>query len=97
VLTRDDVVHLAHLSRLDLTEAELDTYVGQLEVILESVATVSEVAGDDIEPTSHAVPLTNVFRDDEPRPGLTQQQALDQAPAAVAGRFGVPQILGEDL
>jgi len=95
VLTRDDVVHLAHLSRLDLTEAEVDTYVDQLEVILESVATVSEVAEGDIEPTSHAVPLTNVFRDDEPRPGLTQQQALDQAPAAVDGRFRVPQILGE--
>ena len=96
MLTRDDVVHLAHLSRLDLTEAELDTYVGQLEVILESVATVSEVADGDIEPTSHAVPLTNVFRDDEPRPGLTQQQALDQAPAAQDGRFRVPQILGDE-
>ena len=96
VLTRDDVVHLAQLSRLDLTEAELDTYVGQLEVILESVATVSEVAAADIEPTSHAVPLTNVFRDDEPRPGLTQQQALDQAPAAQDGRFRVPQILGDE-
>jgi aspartyl-tRNA(Asn)/glutamyl-tRNA(Gln) amidotransferase subunit C len=96
VLTRSDVVHLAHLSRLDLSEAELDTYVGQLEVILEAVATVSEVAEGDIEPTSHAVPLTNVFRDDAPRPGLTQERALDQAPATQDGRFRVPQILGEE-
>jgi aspartyl-tRNA(Asn)/glutamyl-tRNA(Gln) amidotransferase subunit C len=96
VLTRDDVAHLAHLSRLDLTAAELDTYLGQLEVILESVAAVSEVASADLEPTTHPVPLTNVFRDDVPRPGLTQDQALDQAPAAESGRFRVPQILGEE-
>ena len=62
-LTRDDVAHLAHLARLDLSDDELDLYVGQLSVILDSVATVSAVAAADadIEPTSHAVPLTNVY------------------------------------
>ena len=95
-ISRDEVAHLARLARLAVTEDELDTFAGQLAVILESVATVSEVAADDIPPTSHAVPLTNVFRDDEIRPGLTQQQALAGAPAAEDGRFRVPRILGEE-
>lgn len=94
-ISRDEVAHLARLARLAVTGDELDTFAGQLAVILESVATVSEVAADDIPPTSHAVPLTNVFRDDEVRPGLTQQQALAGAPAAEDGRFRVPRILGE--
>lgn len=96
VLTRSDVAHLAHLARLSVTDEELDRYVDQLSVILESVAAVSEVAGDDIEPTSHAVPLTNVYREDVVRPGLTRDQALAMAPAAEDGRFRVPQILGEE-
>ena len=95
-LTRDDVAHLAHLARLDLTTDELDTYVGQLSQILDSVAAVSEVAHGEIQPTTHAVPLSNVYRDDVIRPGLTHEQALDQAPAAEDGRFRVPQILGEE-
>jgi aspartyl-tRNA(Asn)/glutamyl-tRNA(Gln) amidotransferase subunit C len=97
-LSRDDVAHLAHLARLELSEQELDTYVGQLSVILDSVATVSAVAASDadIEPTSHAVPLTNVYRDDVVRPGLSHEAALAGAPAAEDGRFRVPQILGEE-
>lgn len=97
-LTRDDVAHLAHLARLDLTDQELDTYVGQLSVILESVASVSSVTAEagDIEPTTHAVPLTNVFRDDVVRPGLSHEAALAGAPASFEGRFRVPQILGEE-
>ena len=97
-LTRDHVSHLAHLARLDLTDSELDLYVGQLSVILDAVATVSTVAASDadIEPTSHAVPLTNVYRDDVVRPGLTHEAALAGAPATEEGRFRVPQILGEE-
>lgn len=96
VLTRSDVAHLAHLARLSVTDEELDRYVGQLSVILESVAAVTEVAKDDIEPTSHAVPLTNVYREDVVIPGLTHEQALAMAPAAEDGRFRVPQILGDE-
>ncbi len=97
VLTREDVAHLAHLARLEVTDAELDLYVGQLSVILDSVAAVSEVAAsEDIEPTTHAVPLTNVYREDVVVPGLSQQAALAGAPAAEDGRFRVPQILGEE-
>jgi len=95
-LSRQDVAHLAHLARLQVTDEELDRYAGQLDVILESVATVSQVAAGDIEPTSHAVPLVNVFRQDTPQAGLTREQALAMAPAAEQGRFRVPQILGEE-
>jgi aspartyl-tRNA(Asn)/glutamyl-tRNA(Gln) amidotransferase subunit C len=95
-ISRDEVAHLATLARLALTDDELDRYAGQLGVILASVARVAEVAADDIPPTSHALPLTNVMRDDEVRPGLTQEEALAGAPAAEQGRFRVPRILGEE-
>ena len=67
-LSRDDVAHLAGLARIDLSDAELDRMVGELGVILESVAKVQEVAAEDIEPMSHPLPLTNVTRPDEVRP-----------------------------
>ena len=95
-ISRDEVAHLAGLARLAVTEDELTTFAGQLDVILQSVAKVGEVAADDIPPTSHAVPLVNVYRPDVARPGLTQQQALAGAPAAEEGRFRVPRILGEE-
>ena len=95
-ISRDEVAHLARLARLAVTEDELTLFAGQLDVILQTVATVGEVAADDIPPTSHAVPLVNVFRQDVVRPGLTQQQALAAAPAAEDGRFRVPRILGEE-
>ncbi|GAB2990346.1 Asp-tRNA(Asn)/Glu-tRNA(Gln) amidotransferase subunit GatC [Amycolatopsis acidiphila] len=95
-ISRDEVAHLAKLAHLAVTAEELDVFAGQLDQILDSVAKVGEVAGEDIPPTSHAVPLTNVFREDVERPGLTQQQALASAPAAEEGRFRVPRILGEE-
>ena len=94
-ISRNEVAHLARLARLAVTDQELDLFAGQLEVILSSVARVSEVAAADIPPTSHAVGLTNVFREDVPRPELTQQQALSGAFAAEEGRFLVPRILDE--
>ncbi|MGH3753463.1 MAG: Asp-tRNA(Asn)/Glu-tRNA(Gln) amidotransferase subunit GatC [Pseudonocardiaceae bacterium] len=94
-ISRDEVAHLARLARLAVSEQELDLFAGQLDVILTSVARVSAVAAADIPPTSHAVGLTNVFREDVPRPGLTQQQALSGAFAAEEGRFRVPRILDE--
>jgi aspartyl-tRNA(Asn)/glutamyl-tRNA(Gln) amidotransferase subunit C len=95
-LTADDVASLARLARIELTEAELEVLAPQLDVILESVARVSEVAAQDIPPTSHALPLTNVFRDDELRPSLPRDQILAGAPAAELMRFRVPRILGEE-
>jgi aspartyl-tRNA(Asn)/glutamyl-tRNA(Gln) amidotransferase subunit C len=95
-ITRDEVAHLARLARLAVTEQELDTFAGQLDVILQSVARVGEVAAADIPPTSHSVPLTNVLRDDVVRPGLTRDAALAGAPDAEDGRFRVPRILEEE-
>lgn len=94
-ITRDDVAHLARLARLDLTDDELVTFAGQLEVILGSVARVAEVAADDIPPTSHSVPLTNVWREDVVAPCLDRDEVLRQAPAAEDGRFEVPRMLDE--
>jgi aspartyl-tRNA(Asn)/glutamyl-tRNA(Gln) amidotransferase subunit C len=95
-ISRDEVAHLARLARLAVTDEELSVFAGQLDVILGSVARVGEVAAEDIPPTSHAVPLENVFRPDVLRPGLSQEQALSGAPAAEEGRFRVPRILGEE-
>ncbi|MBW9205657.1 Asp-tRNA(Asn)/Glu-tRNA(Gln) amidotransferase subunit GatC [Mumia sp. zg.B53] len=95
-ISRADVAHLANLARIDLTDAELDRLTPELTVILESVAKVAEVAAADVPPTSHAVPLSNVFREDVVTPGLTPEQALAGAPAVEQQRFAVPKILGED-
>jgi aspartyl-tRNA(Asn)/glutamyl-tRNA(Gln) amidotransferase subunit C len=95
-ISRDDVAHLAKLARIDLTEAELNHLAPQLTVILESVAKVSEVSDADVPPTSHAVPLDNVFRADEVRPGLTPEEALAAAPEVDQQRFAVPRILDEE-
>jgi aspartyl-tRNA(Asn)/glutamyl-tRNA(Gln) amidotransferase subunit C len=95
-LTAEDVANLARLARIELSEAELEVLAPQLDVILESVARVSDVAAQDIPPTSHALPLTNVFRQDELRPSLSREQVLAGAPAAEQMRFRVPKILGEE-
>jgi aspartyl-tRNA(Asn)/glutamyl-tRNA(Gln) amidotransferase subunit C len=95
-ITRAEVSHLARLARLALTDEELEHFAEQLDVILTSVATVSEIAADDIPPTSHSVPLTNVFRPDVVRPSLSAEDALSQAPAAEDGRFRVPRMLDEE-
>ncbi|HIW62904.1 MAG TPA: Asp-tRNA(Asn)/Glu-tRNA(Gln) amidotransferase subunit GatC [Candidatus Stackebrandtia excrementipullorum] len=95
-ISRDEVAHLAHLARLDVTEAELDRFAQQLDVILQSVQRIGEVAAEDIPPTSHAVPLTNVYRADEPAPSLPRDAALAGAPDVAEDRFRVPRILGEE-
>jgi len=95
-LTADDVAALARLARIDLTPDELQHLAPQLDVILESVARVSDVAAEDVPPTSHALPLTNVFRADEVRPSLPVDQVLAGAPAAEQDRFRVPRILDEE-
>ena len=94
-ISREEVAHLAMLARIDLQPNELDRLAGQLDVILQSVQQVTEVAGDDVPATSHPMPLTNFTRPDEVRPSLTAEEALSGAPAAEDARFRVPRILGE--
>ncbi|WP_018156523.1 Asp-tRNA(Asn)/Glu-tRNA(Gln) amidotransferase subunit GatC [Demetria terragena] len=95
-LTRDDVAHVAMLARIQLDDSELDHLAGQLDQIVEFVASVSEVAADDVPPMSHPLPLTNVTRPDVVRPCLTAEQALSGAPDQEEQRFQVPRILDEE-
>jgi aspartyl-tRNA(Asn)/glutamyl-tRNA(Gln) amidotransferase subunit C len=95
-LSREQVRHLADLARIDLSDAELDHLAPQLNVILESVASIQGVAGDDVAATSHPIPMTNVFREDVVQPCLTPEQALAGAPEVEDQRFSVPRILGDE-
>lgn len=97
-ITREEVAHLARLSRLALDDAELDAYAGQLDVILRAVARIGEVFdAADVRPTTHAVPLENVQRPDRVQPSLPQAAVLAGAPDVEGGRFRVPQILAEEV
>jgi aspartyl-tRNA(Asn)/glutamyl-tRNA(Gln) amidotransferase subunit C len=95
-INREAVAHLAQLARIEMTAEELDKMAGELDVIVDSIKTVSEVAGSDVPATSHPIPLTNVFREDVPGETLTNDQALSGAPDAEDGRFKVPAILDEE-
>jgi len=96
-ITREEVAHLARLSRLALDDAELDSLAGQLDVILGAVAKIREVSdAADVPPTPHAVPLENVQRPDVVTPSLDRDAVLAGAPAAEDGRFRVPRILDEE-
>jgi len=95
-ITRDEVAHLARLSRLALGEEELDHLAPQLDQIISAVARVQEIAAEGIPPTSHALPITNVYREDEIVPCLPRDVVLAQAPAVEQERFKVPRILDED-
>jgi len=95
-ITRDEVAHLARLARIAVTDDELNVFAGQLDIILSAVARVAEVAADDIPPTTHAVPLTNVLRPDAVRRSLPRDKVLAAAPAAENGRFRVPRILEDE-
>ncbi|GAB2545621.1 Asp-tRNA(Asn)/Glu-tRNA(Gln) amidotransferase subunit GatC [Brachybacterium huguangmaarense] len=93
---RDDVARLADLARIQLSDDEITRFAGEFDAIMDAVASVSEVAAQDVPATSHPIPLTNVFREDVVTETLTQEEALAGAPAAEDGRFAVPQILGEE-
>jgi aspartyl-tRNA(Asn)/glutamyl-tRNA(Gln) amidotransferase subunit C len=95
-LSPHHVARLADLARIELSLAELEELAGQLDVILDAVAVVSQAAGEDVVPTSHALPLVNVFRSDQVTPSLTQAEVLAMAPAREDGRFRVPRILDEE-
>ena len=90
MIDRDQVLHVAKLARLKVTDDELDRMPGELSKILEHVEKMNELDLEGVEPTSHVVDLTNVLREDVPRPGLPREKALEQAPDAADGGFRVP-------
>ena len=89
-ISREDVLHVASLAHLDLTEEELERLGEQLNAILEAVGKVSELDLEGVEPTSHPLDLVNVWRDDEPRPSLPLEDALANAPERDGDFFRVP-------
>lgn len=94
-ITRDEVAHVARLARLHLTDAEVDEFTGQLGDILAHAADIEALDMGSIPPTSHPLPMVNVLRPDVRQPSLDRQEVLDEAPAAEAGQFRVPPVLGE--
>ena len=93
--SRDDVIHVALLARLNLTDDEIDMYASQLGSILDHVAAVTALETSDVAPTAHPLEILNVLRPDEIGATLARDEVLAQAPAAESGRYKVPPILGE--
>jgi aspartyl-tRNA(Asn)/glutamyl-tRNA(Gln) amidotransferase subunit C len=89
-ISRDEVLHVARLARLALSDEEVDRLGSQLNAILEAVGKVSELELADVEPTAHPLELVNVWAEDEPRPSLAVEEALANAPDREAGFFRVP-------
>ena len=89
-ITREDVLHVAELAQLELTEEEIERLGSQLSAILEAVGKVSELDLADVPPTSHPLDLVNVWAEDEPRPSLPREDALVNAPEREGGFFRVP-------
>jgi aspartyl-tRNA(Asn)/glutamyl-tRNA(Gln) amidotransferase subunit C len=94
-LTRDQVRHVAMLARIALEPGDEEFYAQQLSGILAHIDRLQQVDTDDIPPTAQVVEIVNQLREDEPRPGLTQEEALANAPAAQDGFFRVPSIQEE--
>jgi aspartyl-tRNA(Asn)/glutamyl-tRNA(Gln) amidotransferase subunit C len=89
-IEREQILHVAHLARLELREDEVERLGGQLNDILAAVSKVSELDLDDVPPTSHPLDLANVWAEDEPRPSLPTDEALANAPARDGDYFRVP-------
>jgi aspartyl-tRNA(Asn)/glutamyl-tRNA(Gln) amidotransferase subunit C len=89
-ITRDDVLHVAKLAELDLTDEEIDRFQQQLNAILEAVGKVSQLDLADVPPTSHPLSVVNVFGTDEPRPSLSLKDVFANAPAREDDMFRVP-------
>ena len=91
-LTVEQVRWVAHLARLQLSDADLETFTRQLSSIVDYVAQLQQVNTDGVEPLAHALPVHNVFRPDEPRPSLPVADALANAPDRNGNFYGVPAI-----
>ena len=92
-LTREEVLHVAQLARLSLEPAEIELFTRQLNDILDYVAKLQELDTEGVPPLAHVIPVFNVLREDEIKPGLDRDQALDNAPAEEEGAFLVPRVI----
>jgi aspartyl-tRNA(Asn)/glutamyl-tRNA(Gln) amidotransferase subunit C len=95
VIDREQVLHVARLARLALTEEEVETMTRELSGILEHVDRIAELDLEQVEPTAHVVDLENVLRPDEPRPSWPREKMLEQAPDPADGAFRVPSPQAE--
>ncbi len=92
-ISKDDVIKVAHLARIDLNEEELLLFSGQLEPILEFIDKLKRVDTADVLPTSHVLEIQNVLRADAPKPSLNKEEALENAPETLKGHFKVPKVI----
>jgi aspartyl-tRNA(Asn)/glutamyl-tRNA(Gln) amidotransferase subunit C len=90
MIDREQVLHVARLARLKLTDDEIERMAGELSGILEHVDRISELDLDGVEPTSHVIALENVLRPDSPRPSWSRDEVLERAPDPASGSFRVP-------
>ena len=90
VIDRDQVLHVARLARLKLSEEEVERMAGELSGILDHVERINELDLESVEPTSHVVKVENVLRPDEPRPSWSREEILEPAPDPASGAFRVP-------
>jgi aspartyl-tRNA(Asn)/glutamyl-tRNA(Gln) amidotransferase subunit C len=91
-ITREDVLHVARLARLQIPEDEIEAVRRELSAILDAVGKVAELDLEDVEPTSHPLDVVNAWAEDEPRPSLSREDALANAPDPADGAFRVPAV-----
>jgi len=94
-IDKEQVRKVAKLSRLELTEAEIDEFTGQLSAILDYVAKMNELDTTNVEPLAHCLPINNVFREDRPQESLGTEKTLANAPQTDEQFFKVPKILDD--
>jgi aspartyl-tRNA(Asn)/glutamyl-tRNA(Gln) amidotransferase subunit C len=95
MIDREQVLHVARLARLALTDEEVETMARELSGILDHVDRIAELDLDQVEPTDHVVELENVLRSDEPRPSWPRERMLEEAPEPAEGAFRVPSPQAE--
>ena len=93
-INKEEILHVAHLARLELDDAAIDKFADQIGTVLEYVDQLKTVDTEGVKPTSHAISLTNAFREDELREHLQTEKVLANAPQRVDGSFVVPKVIG---
>ncbi|MBU1055435.1 MAG: Asp-tRNA(Asn)/Glu-tRNA(Gln) amidotransferase subunit GatC [Proteobacteria bacterium] len=93
-ITRDDIIHVANLARLDMDEESIQKFVAQIDDILKYIETLNNINTEGVPPTSHAINLTNAFRDDEIKQNIERDALLENAPEKENGNFLVPKVVG---